>query len=408
MIKRFVSAVLCVMLAVTSTTFAFSASGNFTVSAAEKIDLNVEYYYDQLSESGKKLYRELKEAVLDCQEVVEIKTSMSGYDFDSVSELLAYHDPETFNISGLGAYWGKNSSTFVFEYRYDKKTFDAMTKAYKDKANEILGTLDKNMSEYEKIMAIHDEIAERSVYDCESANSDTVYGALVEQKAKCDGYAKTFAYICGEAGIKTVTVIGAADRGDNNIEMHMWNKVYCDENWYNIDVTWDDPMSDVKDNMSMGYFMISDDGISKSHMEIDLSFHTPEAKDDTIDYYKTTGKYAEDTDSAKEIMKAGLAEAAKNGEPRFEFKCSSEEVLKAVDSYLNDVDSVEKMLNDVNAVSEAEMQIIPTLYSYAADDELNVIYIMVFYQGTDLSYYFTDPDSISNEKLQMLNAVGIK
>lgn len=407
MLKKFLSAALGIMLAVASVTVNFAGHSGYDVQAAESVAPNIAYYYDQLSESGKKIYLKIKSSLAGCQETVKINVNMNEKDFDTVAELLAYHDPEAFNISGIGARWNDNNyAEFNLEYRYDKDVYEIMTEDYNDKVDEILEKIDDDMSTYTKIRTIHDEIINAAVYDAESADSDTVYGALVDQKAKCDGYAKTFAYICGKIGIRTVTVIGEADRGDDNTEMHMWNKVYYNKKWYNVDVTWDDPVSDLKNNMSRNYFMLSDDEIGANHTEQVLSFTYPKAEDDEIDYFEVNKKYVEDLSSAKKIMKSGISSAAKKGTTSFEFKCSAD-VLKDVDKYLSDTANVMSMLESVNKSSGAKRKIIPTIYSYKADEDVNTIKIVFFYKGTTLEDYFIDPDLVSKDKIKMLAEVGI-
>lgn len=63
------------------------------------------------------------------------------------------------------------------------------------------------------------------------------YGALVNGKAVCEGYAKAFKLLCDRAGIPCVLVGGKANGGD-----HMWNYVMIGNTWYLVDLTFDDPI----------------------------------------------------------------------------------------------------------------------------------------------------------------------
>ena len=41
-------------------------------------------------------------------------------------------------------------------------------------------------------------------------------------------------------------------------ENHIWNAVYLDNNWYHLDLTWDDPVTSTGENMLIhDYFLIT-------------------------------------------------------------------------------------------------------------------------------------------------------
>ena len=404
MLKRFISAVLCVMLALTSTVAYISDSGSYVVEAA--VDYDTPYYYSQMSEDAKKAYNELKAAVLECTGKVKVKASISQEDFDMIAELLILHDPMTFNVADIEANdVTRNSAVFSIKYTYSKETYDKMAAAYEKKVNEILAKLTDDMNRYQKIRIIHDEIIKNTVYDLESSANDTIYGTLVKKKGKCDGYAKTFSYICAKAGIRTVTVIGSAAR-DGSTEMHMWNKVYYNNKWYNVDTTWDDPVSNLKKNYNYDYFMISDAEISRSHVEDNFSFKVPKADDDSISYYKVNKKCADDLESAKSLIKSGITAAAKNRVPYYEFKCSSKAVFDETVKYANDTKKISELLKSVK--KDTGSKLVTSVYSYGFNDEQYTIRFLIFYENTTIGSYFTETDSIDSELIKKLAGFGIK
>ena len=65
MLKKFLSAALGIMLAVASVTVNFAGHSGYDVQAAESVAPNIAYYYDQLSESGKKIYLKIKSSLID-------------------------------------------------------------------------------------------------------------------------------------------------------------------------------------------------------------------------------------------------------------------------------------------------------------------------------------------------------
>lgn len=53
-------------------------------------------------------------------------------------------------------------------------------------------------SEYNRVKQVHDWLIEYLSYDSSSTNRGTIYGALYEKKAVCEGYARTYKYILDE------------------------------------------------------------------------------------------------------------------------------------------------------------------------------------------------------------------
>ena len=56
----------------------------------------------------------------------------------------------------------------------------------------------------------------------------------------------------GEMGIPCTFIVGSADYGTGAIS-HAWNAVRLNNEWYLIDVTWDDPIDNGTSNYSVGY-----------------------------------------------------------------------------------------------------------------------------------------------------------
>lgn len=403
MLKKFFSSFLCFAVIFISCTAAFSADSVNTAEAAKVYE--TPYYYNMLTDNGKSLYKDLKKAILNCDKSVKIKYSIEQKDFEQIAELLIFHDPMTFNLENIEVSSNANSITFKLSYKYDKDTYDKMTAAYEKETAEILDKLTDDMSVYKKIRTIHDSIINNTVYDLDSKTGNTVYGTLVKNKAKCDGYAKTFSYICGQAGIRAVTVIGD-DKKDNSDSMHMWNKVYYNKKWYNVDVTWDDPVGNLKDNMQYDFFMVSDNALKNTHSENNFSFDVPSADDDSKDYFIVNKKYAEDLDSAKNILKKGLVSAAEKNKNCVTFKCSSKSVYEEAKNYISDTAVISKVIESVN--KKAGSSLIPEIYSNQFNDDQYIISLYIFYENSDLDDYFTSLDELDSSALKLLAKYGIK
>lgn len=145
---------------------------------------------------------------------------------------------------------------------FDKKIYD--------KAVEIIdNVINEDMSLYEKELAIHDYIVSNSEYDTanlgifheHSQNSENPYGALINGKSICSGYAATFKMFMDMFEIPNIIVYAEDDNRDD----HAWNLVQLDDDWYYVDVTWDDPSSDIEDlPVSHIYFNVTEEFLRKN------------------------------------------------------------------------------------------------------------------------------------------------
>ena len=97
---------------------------------------------------------------------------------------------------------------------------------------------------YNKILQVHDTLVNMLQYDTTLSrpNTHNIYGALIEKKVVCEGYAKSLKYILDALNIPCILVGGTATNSKGKTESHMWNYVQINGKWYGIDPTWDDPI----------------------------------------------------------------------------------------------------------------------------------------------------------------------
>ncbi len=115
-------------------------------------------------------------------------------------------------------------------------------KAVENKIKTIENELqDNKLSTEDQIKKYHDYIIENSKYDSDRSDrniinykSDIAYGPLVEGYALCGGYTDAMAILINNMGIINYKV------SSNN---HVWNGVNINNKWLNLDLTWDDPVT---------------------------------------------------------------------------------------------------------------------------------------------------------------------
>ncbi len=135
------------------------------------------------------------------------------------------------------------------------------------KAQEVHASLvSPGMSEYQQVKAFHDWLVNNNRYDMSfNDTSFDAYGAFLTGRAVCDGYSKAFDLLCYLSGIECVRINGQGNGGG-----HAWNKVKIDGQWYNVDVTWDDPAN--VSTLLYKYFLVSDSVLDRDHDWIQYSF----------------------------------------------------------------------------------------------------------------------------------------
>lgn len=220
------------------------------------------------------------------------------------------------------------------EYRLDVAYFDELlteqAQARIDAAAEkILAQVPAGASDWDTARIIHDALIRHVTYE-ENQYDQTIYGALVEGKAVCNGYAMAYEYLLEKAGIPCDTVVGYTNKLDaltahlsfavTGSTAHAWNIVtLTDENGRScdcyVDVTWDD--HDQKDIYGQDYivydwFGVTQEAITKEgRCEMSPVFHAADwdLDSDAMNYHVHTGSivYDYDLDQITSIMAQQLA-----------------------------------------------------------------------------------------------------
>ena len=242
------------------------------------IDNNIEinkYFYNQLEEPSKIIYKAFEKnkenmktgtyeinfgnSFSDILSQTNGQERLSEY-YQSAIEAYTYDNPEIFyldpnkmylNVETTTTLIGKSYKVFINKGNQNNYFIDEFqTKSQVDLAiqqieqvkNDVLKNITGNT--YEDIKLVHDYLIDNIEYD-KSISKDNiynVYGALVNKISVCEGYARSFKYIIDEMKIPCVLVVGNATNSEGKTENHAWNYINLNNNWYAIDVTWDDPI----------------------------------------------------------------------------------------------------------------------------------------------------------------------
>ena len=132
--------------------------------------------------------------------------------------------------------------------------------------------LNEEMSELETALVLHDFVIVSMNYaykDDGVTPEDSIWahnmiGTAKHKLGVCEAYAKSYFYLCKLNNIDCLIVTGDTVNG----ELHAWNLVYIDGEWYGVDCTWDDNSDD--EFVYRSYF-----GIAAYGLEYDRIAETP-------------------------------------------------------------------------------------------------------------------------------------
>ena len=323
-----------------------------------------EYYnYHQLNTVQQGMYKTILDAV------ITMKTGNinlgKGTKKDAVISMYAikYDYPELF---WLGFEYGTGEKDDTVYLRFDKGdlegytyTHDERVKMMAELQTAVKDILDKcitaDMTDFEKEVAIHDWICQNVVYDKdadldaeniadrkrENPLSWTAYGAIVNRVAVCEGYSKAFQLLMYCVGINSNLVCGETTDGSP----HMWNTVMLDNEWYYVDVLWDDV---AEDNIIHTFLNVDSETIKKTHTLYsnmsdikddsiiysgEYNLKLPTAKNNIMNYYVVNQTAINSDDEFFDVVVDNIIKAAKDCRDSVEFYYSYKEMNENVVSY---------------------------------------------------------------------------
>ncbi len=301
---------------------------------------------------------------------------MSNTEFNRVFFAVKNDNPDLLCFSDSCNMISFSSSCLIeMNYRFEKEECDKKRQQMLDKANEIVSSANKIEDEFERELFIHDYIASSCEYEI-SDNSSSAYGCLIEGKAVCSGYSRALMLLLEYSGIESTLISGIGESEQYGSENHMWNIVWIDGKPYNVDMTWDDPKSDLGDIVSHLYFNVSTEDILLDHR--DLSLET-DCVDNEANYFVREGllfdKYNSDT--VKTIQKS-LTENVNGGLNYIEIIFSSDSAYNsAVSSIIDNSSPYSDMYKIIDSLEASDNDNIDTSHiNFAKDDNKKYLRIM--------------------------------
>lgn len=182
------------------------------------------------------------------------------------------------SIFYLEAGFSVNYNRFTYAVTYIipnyKANAEELKVVFEQKTAEILSkTISDGMTDEEKVLSIHDYIVRTCEYNYgeQSMDDHTAYGIIVKKLGVCQSYALAYNYLLSLVGIETRFCISEYiydNDGNTTGGMgHGWSTIKLNDNWYHVDITWDDPNYGSEELNSKSFvihdfFLLSDEALA--------------------------------------------------------------------------------------------------------------------------------------------------
>lgn len=153
---------------------------------------------------------------------------------------------------------------------------------------------------YTRELCLHDALCAGTSYDLTTAAQATAYGALVEGRAGCEGYARALILLCRLAGIPSGLVSGTA-WSEGAAERHAWCVMSVGGVLTQTDPTWND-----QEHLGMNthwYFNLTDTQMGADHQR-DEELLLPPCTDASASWHARNGWLVPDTGGEEVIRRA--------------------------------------------------------------------------------------------------------
>lgn len=253
--------------------------------------------YTQLNAAEQQAYRSIRNAAAAYYTGM-ISMEISYDSLNRVCDAIEFDHPEIFWYDGnLTYYTGGNGdmvSSVTLQYNMEQSEIP-LTQVYID--NYISGCLaDPDFvtaeTDFQRILAVYRYLVAHTEYDEAYSQQQSVVSLMQEGKAVCQGYAESFCLIMHHLGFPCAVVDGLSSQDwVLSTDGHAWNTVMLEGQWYNVDVTWGDPIRSEGDDPTApadAYILVNDELFDRDHTDFN-ELGSPQCTAMDYNYHKYYG-----------------------------------------------------------------------------------------------------------------------
>ena len=287
-----------------------------------------EFYYEMMPDTERIVYRAMYDGLINSETIFSIPKCEYGK-ISEIFEKLADDHPEIFYVKSIRIQSGciHGGYRIIPQYRFSKYEIGCMNVEINREVESLVYQCSgKSVVDSEKM--IHDYLVEKATYkDIDAPYSHEMPGVFLYGIGVCEGIAKAFKYLCDSVGIRSGIVVGNTKGGTT---AHAWNQVCIDNEWYNIDVTFDSNLTKYSGDVRYDYFNVTD-----SELIDRSSFYGVHPCNKYFGFYERNQRYAKCQNELRNIMKKRTKDVISVQLPRM--NCSEERLQEHIYETVSDV-----------------------------------------------------------------------
>ena len=185
--------------------------------------------------------------------------------------------------------------TFSPNFTMDEQERDATRQAIESVASEWVEGLSPDASDYEKSEYIYRTLITNVAYDETAEDNQNIKSVFLNRATVCQGYANAVCYLAHRMGLQAAVVTGYA-----NGELHAWNLIRLDGEYYYMDVTWgNSSYMDMEDSaqrfVNYAYLNVTGEELASTHTSY-VDYPLPDCRATMDNYYRQEGRYFDTPD----------------------------------------------------------------------------------------------------------------
>ena len=283
--------------------------GNSAYTGKTTFDPSYYPYFSMLGPVAQDAYCMIYDGLNAGETEIKLTGGVSAQDVKDAFNTLLLDHPELFwvrtdfNYSYVEVTGAVTSAQFYFyDFASTPEKLEQAKKDFDAACNVIIRGADQFNTAVEKELYVHDAINQTCGFNANARYSQSAYSALVLHSSVCAGYARAFQYLMHKMGIPCYYCTGTADAEvvaatGGTETSHSWNIVRTGVTFCNVDIMWDDSVSDAYGKNQYPFFNLADKDF-KYHTRTGQAVNLPACNDTTKSYKALFG----DTVEVKDLI----------------------------------------------------------------------------------------------------------
>lgn len=234
------------------------------------------FYRNTLNDLEKEAYDLMRAGMLNNQPFIYLPAGLKVDQAEKIYQCVLYDGPDLFWANPASdVYHSKKdpdmaTAIFMARERVISDDIKATTKEVDKAIEKALADMWSMDKDIDKVKYAHDYLVRNNKYVAGDNWNQSAYSALVKGETVCAGYSKGLQYMLNKVGIPCTYLVAPG---------HAWNLIKLDGEYYEMDVTWDDPYQPGKDLLSYSHFNLTTGEMSKRdhHGREEISKRVPMA-----------------------------------------------------------------------------------------------------------------------------------